>query len=64
MSKEILFLIMNEKTGSIANNTEMALVLITPEFPTPPPATRSQNESAVSVVLKNFQVGEVCLSRN
>lgn len=63
MPQEILILIMSQQLNSIGSDAQLDLVLVTVIVPeTPPPPTEDNTGNAVTVVLKDFEADQVCLS--
>ena len=63
MSQEILILIMSQQLDSIGSNVQLDLGLVTIiVLETPPPPTEDNTGNAVTVVLKDFDADQVCLS--
>ena len=63
MSQEILILIVSQQLDSIGSNVQLDLGLVTIIVPeTPPPPTEDNTGNAVTVVLKDFDADQVCLS--
>ena len=61
MSQAILLLIINEQLSSIQTNTGLQLTIETTiEVPTQPPPTQDNKDNAVTVVLTDFPVDQVC----